>query len=122
MNKNALIDGFGWGFGLWLVGYLLGIVCFMLVPTHLIGWVITPIGLTLTLWVLLKKVHAKKLSEFVMMAIIWTAIAIVLDYLCIVKLLKPADGYYKVDVYLYYTSTLLLPPIVGWYKSRVKRN
>ena len=35
--------------------------------------------------------------------------AIVLDYLLIVKALNPADGYYKLDVYLYYALTFILP-------------
>jgi hypothetical protein len=30
----------------------------------------------------------------------------------------PADGYYKIDVYLYYAFTFLLPILVGWRKSQ----
>jgi hypothetical protein len=38
--------------------------------------------------------------------------------LFIVKLLNPADGYYKADVYLYYALTFISPLIVGWWKER----
>jgi hypothetical protein len=43
------------------------------------------------------------------LAIVWTLIAIVFDYLFIVKALNPADGYYKLDVFLYYALTFILP-------------
>lgn len=42
--------------------------------------------------------------------------AVLLDYLFIVKMFKSAD-YYKPDVYVYYALTLLLPIAVGWYKK-----
>lgn len=44
----------------------------------------------------------------------WTVIAVLGDYLFIVKALKPADGYYKLDVYLYYALTLFIPFLAGW--------
>ena len=56
MNKKLLLDGFGWGAGLWFIGYVLGIIAFMMVPANLIGWVVSPIGILITLWVLIKKV------------------------------------------------------------------
>ncbi len=55
------------------------------------------------------------------LGLIWTVMAIFLDYIFLVKLLNPADGYYKLDVYLYYTITLILPIIVGWFKFRKKK-
>ncbi|MCX6718252.1 MAG: hypothetical protein NTY81_01450 [Candidatus Staskawiczbacteria bacterium] len=54
-TKKFLINSFGWGVGLWLIGYVLGIILFMLVPANLIGWVISPVGILITLWVLIKK-------------------------------------------------------------------
>ncbi len=118
MNKQLFKDGFGWGVLLWLIGYALGIVLFMLVPANLIGWVITPIGIAITLWVLLKKVKNNSFLYFLKIGIIWALIAIVFDYLFLVKLFKPEDGYYKLDVYFYYLSTLTLPILVGWYKAK----
>lgn len=111
-------DAFLWGFGLWFIGYVLGFVLFAVVPVSLIGWVITPIGVLITLWVLLRKVKSESLSYYMWLGMAWTFIAIVCDYLFLVLLLKPADGYYKLDVYLYYVLTLALPLLVGWYKTK----
>jgi hypothetical protein len=117
MNKQLYNNALGWGFILWLIGYALGILLFAVVPPSLIGWIITPIGIVITLWVLFKKVKGDTSQYYVILAVSWTLIAIVLDYLAIVKLFKPADGYYKFDVYLYYILTFALPLIVGWRKT-----
>lgn len=117
LNKQFLKDALGWGFILWLLGYALGILFFTLVPLWLIGWIIMPLGTVVTVWVLFKKIKEKKLSYYFLLGIIWMVIAIVCDYFFLVKAFKPADGYYKFDVYLYYLLTLLLPTGVGWYKK-----
>ena len=111
-------DSFGWGFILWLFGYVLGFILFAFVPSHLIGWVIMPIGVAVTLWILLKWIQRTAFKEYVFIGIAWTLIAIVCDYLFLVLLLHPADGYYKLDVYLYYALTFILPVLVGWYKNQ----
>lgn len=118
MNKKILKDALGWGFVLWLIGYILGIVLFMVVPVALIGWFITPIGIIITLWVLNKKIRAKRFKYFLKIGVIWTILAIVLDYVFIVMMFAPEDGYYKPDVYLYYLLTLALPLLMGWIKTR----
>ena len=118
VNAHLLKATLGWGFALWLIGYALGFVMFMFVPTYLIGWAIMPIGVALTLWVLLKRIHHISREEYALLGVVWTFVAVVCDYLFLVLLLKPADGYYKLDVYLYYALTLLLPIVVGWYKTR----
>ncbi|MFA6252419.1 MAG: hypothetical protein WCX74_03395 [Candidatus Paceibacterota bacterium] len=117
MNKKLLKDYFGWGFVLWLIGYTLGFVFFMIVPKETIGWYIMPIGTVIALWVLFKKVKSRNLRYYFVMAVIWTAMAIVLDYLFIVKALNSGDTYYKLDVYIYYALTFALPIIVGWKKT-----
>jgi hypothetical protein len=116
--KRKIIDFLGWGLLLWLIGYILGMVFFMFIPSSLIGWAILPIGIAITLWVLFKKIKSKKLKYYLTLAFFWTAIAIVLDFFFIVKMLKPADGYYKFDVYLYYLLTFLLPVSAGLFKSK----
>lgn len=118
MNKQLLKDTLGWGFILWLIGYALGMILFPFVPVSMIGWIITPIGTIITLWVLFKKITADSFQRYILISIVWTVIAIVLDYLFIVKMLKPIDGYYKPDVYLYYALTFILPLVVGWYKKK----
>lgn len=120
MYKKVFKDAFGWGFILWLIGYVLGIILFMIAPSTLIGWLIMPIGIAITLWVLLKKIKAFTFKDYLILAIIWSSIAIVLDYFLLVKVFKPADGYYKLDVYLYYLLTFILPLIVGWKKHLQK--
>ncbi len=117
MNKHLLIDALGWGIGLWLIGYVLGIVLFFVLPPSVLGWVIMPIGIAITLWVLLARVKGGALQRYLILAVAWTVIAVVFDYLFLVQLFKPADGYYKLDVYIYYASTFLLPLLVGWWRS-----
>lgn len=118
MNTRFFRDTFGWGFLLWVFGYILGIILFMLMPASIIGWVITPIATIVTLWVLMKKIESSSLLYYFLISIIWTAIAVIFDYFLIVKAFKPKDGYYKPDVYLYYALTFILPIVVGWYKQQ----
>lgn len=113
MTKPFLKDAFGWGVGLWLIGYILGMVLFFLVPANLIGWIITPIGIVITIWVLRKKTKGDSFQYYFSLAITWALIAIIFDYIFLVKMLHPADGYYKLDVYLYYLLTFVLPLLFG---------
>src|SRR5690349_1831187 len=117
MRLRLLRDALGWGIALWLVGYILGLVLFALVPTSVIGWVISPIGVAITLWVLLTRIKARTLRSFATLSFVWTMIAVLFDYLFIVKAFNPSDGYYKPDVYLYYALTFLLPLGIGWWKA-----
>jgi hypothetical protein len=118
MTKQLYKDAFGWGFILWFIGYSLGIMLFTVVPISVVGWIIMPIGTIITIWVLLNKVKADSFQYYTFLAVIWTLIAIVFDYFFLVRLFKPVDGYYKLDVYLYYTLTFALPLIVGWRKNK----
>jgi hypothetical protein len=107
-----------WGFILWLMGYVLGFVFFAFVPIELLGWAILPIGIIITLWVLYQKITATEWREYFILGLVWVIVAIVLDYFFIVQLLQPADGYYKLDVYVYYALTLFLPVLVGMHKTK----
>jgi heme/copper-type cytochrome/quinol oxidase subunit 4 len=91
---------------------------FTLVPYNLIGWVIMPIGILIALWILWTKVHGDSMRYYLLLALVWVAIAVVFDYFFLVVAFKPADGYYKIDVYLYYALTFVLPLAVGWWKLR----
>ena len=117
-KKKILLNTLFWGFILWLFGYVLGFTFFAFVPKDMIGWAIMPFGVAFTLWVLFKKIVREEQMCYFGLGLIWTIMAIVLDYAFMVKLLKPA-GYYKLDVYLYYALTFLLPLAVGWYKFKV---
>ncbi len=121
MTKHFLKDAFGWGFILWLIGYALGMLFFAVVPANLIGWVITPIGTVLTILVLFKKVNGHDLKYYVVVALVWVAIAIVCDYAFLVVPFKLTATYYKPDIYLYYSLTLLLPILIGWRKLATRK-
>jgi hypothetical protein len=116
-RTHLVKDSLGWGLALWFVGYVLGIVGFLVLPPALIGWAVMPVGIALTLWVLLTRVRATRLRHDLMVALAWTAIAVVGDYLFIVKAFNPPDGYYKLDVYLYYAVTGMMPLSVGWWRA-----
>lgn len=117
MNQQFYKGAFGWGFILWLFGYILGFLFFAFVPPALLGWAIMPFGITFTLWVLFKKIKIQTPKEFLLLAVVWALMAITLDYIFIIKVLKPADGYYKLDVYLYYILTFTIPLIFGLRKK-----
>jgi hypothetical protein len=121
MAKQFLKDALGWGVVLWLIGYALGIILFSIVPATMIGWTIMPIGILLALWILLRKVQGDSFQYYAWLALVWALIAIVFDYFLLVKLFKPADGYYKLDVYLYYALTFVLPLVVGWRKRAIQK-
>lgn len=120
MNKQTFKIVVGWGVLLWLIGYVLGMILFPIVPQSMIGWVIMPIGTVITLWVLLKRVKGNSFKYYLLLAAIWTLVAVVFDYFFLVKALKPSDGYYKPDVYLYYLLTFALPLITGVIKKTQK--
>jgi hypothetical protein len=121
VKSNLFKDALGWGFLLWLIGYILGIILFMIVPPSILGWIIMPVGIIITLWVLLKKIKSNSFWYYLLLAIIWTLLAIVFDYFFLVKIFKPVGGYYKLDVYLYYGLTFILPLFVGWRKVSLKQ-
>lgn len=118
MNKQLLKDGVLWGFALWFFGWVLGIVFFFIVPPSMIGFFVMPLGVLVTLLVLFKRIKSVSFKHYFLIALIWTLIAIIFDYLFIVKMMKPSGGYYKFDVYVYYFLTFLLPLLVGLKKSK----
>jgi hypothetical protein len=118
MNKQFLKDSILWGIILWFIGYVLGFVFYALVPASVIGWYIMPIGIVITLLVAFKYIKSNQLAYYLKVGLIWALTAVVFDYIFLVQLLKPVDGYYKLDVYVYYALTFILPLLVGWYKSR----
>ena len=116
-SKQIILSNLFWGFILWLFGYILGFVFYAFVPKDQIGFYILPLGLALMLWVLFKKIHRDEFLCYIGVGLFWTVMAVVLDYLFIVLLLHSAD-YYKLDVYVYYALTFIVPMLVGWWKFR----
>lgn len=121
IDKQFFKDVFGWGFLLWLFGYILGIMLFFIVPKIIIGWIITPLATIVAVWVLIKKIERVSFSYYLLIAIFWTSITVVLDYFLLIKIFKPEDGYYKPDVYLYYSLTFILPLVIGLWKRKKYR-
>jgi hypothetical protein len=119
LQRFLVRDCLGWGVLLWVVGYILGFALYPVVPTEMIGWYVMPLGLLITCLVLWRWVDVDDLMRATVLGAAWCAIAIGLDYLFIVKLLAPNDGYYKPDVYLYYASALLLPVGAAFLRRRV---
>lgn len=119
-RKKIFLNTLFWGFMLWLFGYILGFIFFAFVPKENIGWYILPLGLMATLWVLLTRINRESFMCYIGLGIIWTIMAIILDYVFLVMLFSSRD-YYKLDVYAYYILTLALPIIVGWFKARASR-
>ncbi len=120
-KKKTILNTLLWGFLLWLFGYILGIIFFAFIPENLLGWVIAPFGWLVTILILFKKVKRDSLGCYLVVGIIWTIIAIILDYAFIVKLFG-SNNYYKLDVYFYYFSTIILPVAIGWYKLKKDKN
>jgi hypothetical protein len=117
---EKLKSTFVWGFILWLVGYLAGVALFFVIPKDYIGWVITPLAVLLTVWVLIKKIKRPEYKCYFGLGLIWTAMAVVLDFIFMVLLLNTGKSYYKPDVFIYYILTFSLPLIVGYWKYKHK--
>jgi hypothetical protein len=117
-KKKIFLNTLLWGFLLWLFGYALGFVFFAFLPKDLLGWAIMPFGIAATLWVLFKKIEREEFTCYIGLGVIWTIIAVLFDYIFMVKLISGAS-YYKLDIYIYYFLTLALPVGVGWYKMKM---
>lgn len=122
MFKKRFMDTVGWGVILWLIGYGLGMVFFVLVPTYMIGWFVLPIGIPITIYVALKRL--KNSSEhalyYLTVAITWVLIATIFDYLFIVKAFD-VPHYYDLDVFIYYILTFLIPLFIGLKYGRTNK-
>jgi len=116
LSKSFFLrDVLGLGAALWLFGYVLGFAAYAFAPIALIGWYVMPFGIAATAFVLWKWAHIGSMVDALWLGVGWCAIAIVCDAVFILKLLNPPDGYYKLDVYLYYALTLALPIGAGWH-------
>lgn len=115
-KTRIALNNIYWGALLWLFGYMLGFVFYALVPKAMIGWYVMPSGVLATWWVLIKKIKHAQLMCYLGVGVFWTVIAVVLDYIFLVKLLG-ANDYYKTDIFIYYGATFLLPLAAGWYKK-----
>ena len=108
------------GIFFWLIGYLAGIVLFFTPLGGSMGWIMmavfTPFTIIVTWWWFREREHLP-LQYYAGVGVAWALIAVVLDYLFIVRLFG-TTSYYALHVLLYYCLMFLIPVGVGWYMSR----
>jgi hypothetical protein len=118
--KQWIKDTIGLGTGLWLFGYLASLLLFFSPFADIMGWIITavftPITIALAWWWF--RARDLPLTYYVVVGVAWTMIAIVLDYLFIVRLFQTT--YYEIDVFVYYALTFLIPVGVGLYLRHIQ--
>jgi len=119
--QQLLKDTAGLGTLLWLIGYLASLVLYFSPVSYALGWVLLVIFTPFTIWVTWWWFWERTLplSYFGGVAVSWTVIAIVLDYLFIV-LLFHSPGYYMPDVFVYYAVMFLIPMGIGVYLKHHK--
>lgn len=109
-----LRDTLGLGLAFWLIGYLLSLVLYFIVPPGIMGWILfvalTPVMVVVT-WRWFSDRNLP-ITYFLQVAAFWTVIAMVGDFLFIV-LLFSAQTYYQADVLVYYLVTFLVPVGIG---------
>ena len=114
LAKTTLVDAPLLGIFVWFIGYLAGIVLYFFLSPDILGWVLfavfTPIVILLCYMRFGKR--EESISYYAFVAAVWLIVAVVFDYFFLVKLLNP-PVYYKLDVYIYYASTFLIPFLVG---------
>jgi hypothetical protein len=114
-----LKDAAGLGTLLWLIGYLASLVLYFSPFATSMGWIIlvifTPFTILVTWWWF--RPRALTLNYYAGIGVAWMVIAIVLDYLFIVKLFG-AITYYGLDVLLYYALMFVIPVGVGVFLNR----
>lgn len=113
-RREQVIDTLGLGFCLWFIGYIASIVLYFIVPSVVIGWILfvifTPVLIVITLARFRKRVLPFR--YYAIVAVTWTGIAIVADFLFIVLLFNPGN-YYHPSVMVYYLETFLVPFVTG---------
>jgi hypothetical protein len=107
------------GIGLWLIGYLASLVLFFSSYAKIMGWILliifTPVTIAVTWWWFRKRKDLT-LEYYAKVGVVWVVIAVVFDYLFIVRLFQAT--YYEADVFVYYALTFLIPVGVGFYLLR----
>ena len=114
MTKTILVDAPALGIFVWLIGYLAGIVLYFFLSPDILGWVLFAVFTPIVILLCYRRFRKRNesISYYAFVAAAWLIIAVAFDYLFLVKLLNPPI-YYKLDVYVYYASTFLIPFLVG---------
>jgi hypothetical protein len=120
--KSRIIDIFVFGILFWLIGFIASMILFPFVPKNFLGWILCIIFTPITCVIAYYRFKNRELKLFCyfMTGVFWALIAIILDYIFLVKLFNIAD-YYKLDVFVYYTIMFLIPLIIGLINNKKKK-
>jgi hypothetical protein len=117
--KQWIKDTAGLGILFWMFGYLASMLLFFSPFASIMGWIITavftPFTIAITWWWF--RARNLAITYYAIVGLSWTVIAVVLDYLFIVRLFQAT--YYGPDVFVYYALTFLIPVGVGLYLVRI---
>jgi uncharacterized membrane protein SirB2 len=113
-TKTRLIDTIGLGFLIWLIGYIASILLWGFVSHDILGWILFVVFTPLMAYLPYRRFRSRNETAgyYFLVALVWLLIAVVFDYLFIVKLFDAKD-YYKLDIFVYYTVTFLAPLLIG---------
>lgn len=113
--KRLVIDALGFGGLLWMIGFTLGMVFFPFVAAEYLGIPILAILVPVTLVVAYYRLRRRPApaTHILIVAVMWLGIALLFDYLFLVKAFH-VSNYYDLDVVVYYGATLLVPLAAGF--------
>lgn len=120
--KKRRVDVFVFGILLWVMGFVGSLILYPFVSLDIMGWILFAIFTPVTILISYFRFRKRDMKFFyyLMTGVFWMLIAIVLDYIFIVKLLSSVD-YYKLDVFVYYIVTFLIPVGIGLIKNKKKK-
>ena len=97
----------------------MSIVLYGFVPKSILGLILFVLLTPLTAYIAYLRFRKREetLAYYFAVALVWTALAMILDYFFIVKAFN-AQGYYKADVFVYYLTTFIIPLAVGFKYGR----
>jgi hypothetical protein len=112
--KRKLIDTLGLGFGLWLLGFALGMMLFPFVAVAIMGRYIIAVMLPVTLYAAYKRFAGLKETQgyYLLVGISWLHIAVAMDYVFLVKAFS-VQNFYDTDIMVAYALSLLVPVAIG---------
>ena len=123
LSRSNLSDAVGIGCSLWLIGYVLSLALFTLLPEKLMAQIIlaimTPVSFVIAFYKL--RFNSEHILYYLLIGIVWLFIAVVLDYIFIITIFN-VKNYYDVEVVFYYLITPIIPISIGYlYRKKAKR-
>lgn len=117
--KTRFVDTLLFGSAIWVLGYVASIILYSFVPNSLLGWILFVIFTPLTIYIAYLRFNGRKetVAYYSVVALVWVVLAIVFDYVFIVKAFN-TQSYYKADVFVYYLTTFIVPLVVGFKYGR----